>query len=32
MIWHEDVSTQGVNPTCHLSVQSFPETITTVSG
>jgi hypothetical protein len=28
MIWHETASTIGGTPTCHLSVQSFPETLT----
>ncbi len=31
MIWHEMATTSGSN-TCHLTVQYFPETITTVSG
>jgi hypothetical protein len=32
MIWHETASTKNSNKTCHLSVQSFPETITAVTG
>ena len=32
MIWHETVSTKNSAHTCHLAVQSFPETVTTVAG
>lgn len=32
MIWHETVSTKNSAQTCHLLVQSFPETITAVGG
>lgn len=32
MIWHETASTKNSAKTCHLLVQSFPETITAVSG
>jgi hypothetical protein len=32
MIWHETASTKNSTQTCHLSVQSFPEAITAVSG
>jgi hypothetical protein len=32
MIWHETVSTKNSAHSCHLSVQSFPETITAVAG
>lgn len=32
MIWHETASTKGSTNTCHLLVQSFPETLTTVAG
>jgi hypothetical protein len=32
MIWHETASTKGSANTCHLLVQSFPETITAVAG
>jgi hypothetical protein len=32
MIWHETVSTKNSAQTCHLLVQSFPETITAVAG
>jgi hypothetical protein len=31
MIWHETATTNGSN-TCHLTVQYFPETITTIAG
>lgn len=32
LIVHDEASTQGGSPTCHLSVQAFPETMTAVSG
>jgi len=32
MIWHGMATTFTTNPTCHLSVQTFPETITAVAG
>ena len=32
MIWHETVSTKNSAKTCHLLVESFPETITAVAG
>jgi hypothetical protein len=32
MIWHETASTKNSTKTCHLLVQSFPETITAVAG
>jgi hypothetical protein len=32
MVWHETASTSGTNPTCHLSVQSFPETVTALGA
>ena len=32
MSWHEVASTKNSTKTCHLLVQSFPETITAVSG
>jgi len=32
MVWHETVSTKNSAQTCHLLVQSFPETITAVHG
>jgi hypothetical protein len=32
MTWHETVSTKNSAHTCHLSVQSFPETIKAVAG
>jgi hypothetical protein len=28
IVWHETASTAGTSPTCHLSVQSFPEPVT----
>jgi hypothetical protein len=30
--WHEEASTQNGTQTCHMAVQSFPETLTTISG
>jgi hypothetical protein len=32
MVWHESASTVGGKETCHLSVQSFPETVTVLGG
>jgi hypothetical protein len=32
MTWHETASTKNATQTCHLLVQSFPETLTAVSG
>jgi len=32
MVWHETASTVGGTPTCHLSVQSFPETLSKVGA
>jgi hypothetical protein len=32
MVWHETASTTGGTETCHLSVQSFPETMTALGG
>jgi hypothetical protein len=32
LLWHETASTVGSSPTCHMSVETFPETITKVTG